>query len=243
LSSPSAVATVPVALPGDARPILVCVSGQTGAGKSTILRDVGEVIAGMRRNVVILDEKALHHPYLERLFSDPDRFALELQLQFMVSRVLFVKRWLAAGHSIVMERSHLEDPVFIRHLRSFGYVTPAEHDVYMAVWAALGARVPPPDALIQLDVAAEVSIDRLSGAGAMAGRPPFPDSDLQRKWITSWHDLYRRRFEELAADPRYVGRVARFAPPLDSHSVRDFLASALRHDGGAAAEATPIRLT
>ncbi len=168
-----------------------------------------------RTNVVIVDEKVFHHPYLDRLFADPAKFAFELQLQFMVNRVLFVKRWLSAGYSLVMERSHLEDPVFIRHLRSFGHVTTLEQETYLAVWARLAERLPLPDLVAFLDVAAQVSLERLKGDGS-GGRPPFADHESQLAWVTSWHDQYETRFEELSSDPLISERIATFTDNVDS---------------------------
>lgn len=227
LESPSAVAPVPAAVPGDGPPLYLCVAGQSGAGKSSILGLVADFVAGLRQNVVILDEKAIHHPYLDQLFLAPDRYALELQLEFMVTRVLFAKRWLAAGYSTIMERSHLEDPVFIRHLLAFGHVTPEEHDAYMALWATIEPRVPVPDALILLDVALDISMERLSRVSSAGERPAFPDEDAQREWITSWHTLYRQRFQELASDPKHAGRIQQFLSPVDPERLIDFLRQTL----------------
>lgn len=223
LKSPAAAAEVPIAVPTDEPPLYVCVSGQTGAGKSTILRLVADFVADVRQNVVVVDEKALHHPYLDRLFVAPDRYALELQLEFMVTRVLVAKRWLAAGYSTIMERSHLEDPVFIRHLLAFGHVTPQEHDAYMAIWAMIDFRMPPPDALILLDVALDVSLERLSRPSSTAERPAFPDEAAQREWIASWHTLYRQRFAELASDPKHAARIGRFSSPVKPAALTEFL--------------------
>lgn len=191
-------------------PIHVCVSGLTGAGKSTVLHRVSTLVAAERRNVVVLDERSLHHPYLDRLFVEPDTFAFELQIQFMIARALFVKRWWSAGYSLVMERSHAEDPVFIRHLRSSGIVTSAESDAYMAVWAHLDARTPPPDLVLYLDVAPSVSIDRLDRDERPGHRPPFADDASKHAWVTSWHSHYQDRIEELRSDHRFADAIITF---------------------------------
>ena len=191
------------------------------------MRLVSDHLAHRRTNVAVIDERALHHPYLDRLFTDPDGFGLELQLEFMVDRALFVKRWLTAGHSLVMERSHLEDPVFIRHLLAFGHVTPAEHDAYLAIWAALDARLPRPDLMVLVDVPAAISIDRLSRDDGAEGRPPFADEDARRAWVTSWHERYRERFDELQSDPSVSRRIVTVSGEADHDRLMSEVAAAL----------------
>lgn len=214
----------PTSLSSNERPLCLCIAGQSGAGKSTVLRMLAEVVAERRNNVVILDEKALHHPYIDRLFVAPDRYAFELQLQFMVSRALFVKRWMDSGYSVVMERSHAEDPVFIRHLLAFKHVNEAEHEAYMSVWASLASRIPMPDLLVFLEVPIEVSVQRLSRPEAAVERPHFPDEAARRAWIASWNHFYRQRFDELQSDPEGGPRVLRFDYPVSTLLVRNTVA-------------------
>lgn len=220
---------VPPKADTDSRPsVHVCVSGITGAGKSTILERVSTLVAEERRNVVVLNEQALHHPYLDRLFVEPDSFALEVQLHFMVARVLFVKRWWRAGYSLVMERSHAEDPVFIRHLLSSGLVTPAESESYMSVWARLDARTPPPDVLLYLDVASSVSIDRLSRDEQVVERPPFANDASRRAWVTSWHAHYQERIDELRSDRRFADAITKFTGSIDQDRLAAVVRAALQ---------------
>lgn len=218
---------IPAARPDDQPVLYLCVAGQSGSGKSTILREIASYVASRRRNVVVIDEKAIHHPYLDQLFLLPDRFGLELQLEFMINRAIVVKRWLQAGYSIVMERSHLKDPVFIRHLRAHGHVTKHEHDVYMECWDALAARLPVPSALVFLDVSAQTSIARLSRPDAAAVRPPFGDDAARVRWLTSWHRLYAERIQELRADPAFGPRILRLTSPDDPESLSEFLCRTL----------------
>lgn len=213
----------PTPSPSNERPLCFCIAGQSGAGKSTVLRMLAEVVAGRRSNVVVLDEKALHHPYIDRLFVAPDRYALELQLQFMISRTLFVKRWMDSGYSVVMERSHAEDPVFIRHLHAFRHVNDAEHEAYMSVWGSLAKRIPIPDLLVFLEVPTEVSVQRLAQPEAAAERPLFPDEAARRAWIASWNHFYRQRIDELQLDPESP-RVIRFDYPINNLLVRNAVA-------------------
>src|SRR5579864_1781437 len=226
ISNPSDLRILPAAPTTDEKPLYVCVAGQSGAGKSTILRTLTELVAERRTNIVVLDEKALHPPYIDQLFLAPSRYAFELQLQFMVNRVLFVKRWIASGYSVLMERSHAEDPVFIRHLYALNHVTDDERDAYMALWTSLAKRVPTPDLLVFLDVPVQVSVQRLARARPILDRPPFPDEAARRAWIASWHYLYRERFKDLQSDPKRL-RILRFSYPVNTKRLCDTVTRAL----------------
>jgi deoxyadenosine/deoxycytidine kinase len=157
---------------------------------------------------VAIDERETHHPFLDRLFFDPARYSFELQLNFMLQRCLLVKRWTDSGTSLVMERSHAEDPVFIRFLLEMGLVTSTQHDVYMEVWSQLDEVTPLPDQLIALVVSPGESIRRLLKAEAASERPvEFPDEATRSAWVTGWARHYQRRFAELNEDPRYATRL------------------------------------
>lgn len=226
ISTRDDLSVAPTPSASDHKPLSVCIAGQSGAGKSTVLGAITEVVADRRENVVVLDEKALHHSYIDQLFVEPNRYAFELQLHFMVNRVLFVKRWLASGYSVVMERSHMEDPVFIRHLRAFNHVTQDEYNAYMSVWFSLTSRVPKPDLLIFLDVPVEVSVERLARTRSDLERPPFPDEVARHSWIASWHRFYRERFDELRTDPQGL-QILWLGYPVNTRDLRARVARCL----------------
>lgn len=232
LSTPADLERTAVPQVDSEPPVLISISGQTGAGKSTILNGIADFLQRHRSDVAIVDEKALHHPYLDRYFHDPDRFGFELQLRFMLDRVILVERWLTAGFSVVMERSHLEDPVFIRTLRAMSYVTNDEFDLYMGLWTRLNDRVRPPNALVFLDVASSISQARLAGRvdQTTPGHLVFPDEKTQRRWIDSWHQQYQRRFAEIAADARYGDKLLRHTPGVTVDTITQDIARVVKLD-------------
>jgi len=185
----------------------IAVIGNTGSGKSTVVaklrRDVGAI-----RPAVGIDERSTHHPFLDRLFHDPGRYSYELQLNFMIQRVLLVKRWLDAGFTVVMERSHLDDRIFIEHLKAQGLADVSEANAYLQVWSALASRMPLPDAVIALQVPVAVSVQRITRAEQTGARPCEYSSERQKvEWVTSWAEFYSARIAELSADPRMARRL------------------------------------
>lgn len=183
------------------KPLYICVSGNSGAGKSTFVKLLAEHLIAKEAATIAIDEKSLHHPFISKLFFETASFGFEIQLNFMLQRAMLVRHWLSDGYNVVMERSHLEDLVFIRHLLKMGYVNPREHDAYLELWHCIDQRLPLPDLMIFLDVTPEISLARLHEDELTGRRPPeFPNEDTKHEWIHSWHRLYLDRIEELKRD-------------------------------------------
>src|SRR2546430_2468141 len=91
------------------RGFYVCVSGNSGAGKSTLVKLIATNLFFKSERTIAIDEKSLHHPFISELFHDAGSYSFLIQLNFMLQRVILVKRWLDSGYNVVMERSHIED--------------------------------------------------------------------------------------------------------------------------------------
>lgn len=182
-------------------PAYICVCGNTASGKSTLLRQLTAWLHETGTPTIGIDEKWIHHPFLESLFERPADFAFEIQLNFMLQRVLVARSWLDRGYNVVMERSHFDDPIFARHLLRTGYIGEDAFEAYMGIWRQLATRLIVPNLLVYLDVEAEESLRRLTRDEETGMRVrEFPNEELKRQWVGSWAKLYRERFTELAAD-------------------------------------------
>ncbi|HTE52672.1 MAG TPA: deoxynucleoside kinase [Kofleriaceae bacterium] len=181
--------------PGDVpvaeRGVYVAVSGNTGAGKSSLIAAAVELGARRGLPIVGVSERTFHHPLLPLMFSDPGTYAFSVQLNFMLQRHMFLLRHLGLGHTIFMERSHLDDEMFVREHELGGHIDQAQRAVYDALAAVLHAELPAPDALLLLDVSPETSIERVKQSEDAGQRPrEFPDEESKRAWIHRWYRLY-----------------------------------------------------
>ena len=183
---------------GDDPPLYITVIGNSGSGKSSLLKKLAVSLSASSSSLIAIDESSIHPPFLQRLFFNPDLFSLELQLLFMLQRVLTVKHWLANKHSVLMERSHYDDLVFPRHLLREGYITDLEYRSYVGVWETLEVRIKRPDLIFFLDVPYEESLRRISEDERTGRRPrEFPDEATKERWISSWYSLYVERLKEM----------------------------------------------
>ncbi len=194
----------PAAVPGKKQCYYICISGNSGAGKSTLLNSIAGALFQRDKYTIGIDEKNLHHPFLASLFFEAHEYGFQLQLNFMLQRTLLAKRWLDLGYNVVMERSHLEDPIFINHFKQMGYIDDNEYDVYMNLWDALDRKLRHPDVILFLNVPPEVSIKRIDDDENSGKRPcEFPDQQTKEIWIRSWHQNYVNRFAEIAGSKRF----------------------------------------
>ncbi len=198
---------LPSKSPQNDNPIYIAVGGVTGAGKSTIVREVASILE-QQTACMQIDERETHHPFLDRLFFNPKQYSFQIQLNFMIQRCILVKRWLEAGFSLIMERSHCEDPVFVQFLLRHELITPEQFYAYMGVSKELDKVTPLPDILVMLDVEPQEAIRRIDAAELSGQRPKeFPDDDTRERWVTSWSEIYKLHMKTLQANPSLQGRL------------------------------------
>lgn len=166
--------------------LYVAISGNTAAGKSSLIRAVTT-----DRSMMAIQERSLHHPLLRLMFSAPEQFAFPIQLNFVLQRHLALQRHLGLGHCVIIERSHLDDELFIREHAKQGRLRPGELDAWLALWKVLHARLRWPDVLVLMNPPPELSLQRLTHAETTGQRPrEFPDEPAKKAWVYRWHRAY-----------------------------------------------------
>lgn len=185
---------VPVGLRG----IYIAISGNTGAGKSTLIRQVVERAHNLGMSILGVSERTLHHPYLRRMFSDPSHYAFPIQLNFMLQRYLLLYRQIELGRSVFMERSHLDDALFVQEHYLEGNISSAQLDAYKYLVNVLHDQLPVPDLFILLNPNPEISIERVRLAEQRGDRPrEFPSEIAKEQWIHRWYHLYKAFHSDL----------------------------------------------
>jgi deoxyadenosine/deoxycytidine kinase len=179
----------------------IAVSGNTGAGKSTLIREISRLLSYGCQSVIAVDERHFHHPLLTLMFAKPKTYALAIQLNFAVHRTLFLRRSLENRHTIVVERSHLDDRLFMEDHLARGNVSRSDFEEYLKTIQAIQVALPHPDIWIFLEVSPEISRKRIK-ASELAGERPveFPNDSTMVSYIMSWHQRYHRFYQRLLVD-------------------------------------------
>lgn len=187
-----------VSLPVDKKGTYITVSGNTGAGKSTLVNLIREKARQEGIDVVCINERILHHPLTMLMFHFPGDYGLLIQLEFMIHRHLLLYRWLSLGLIVVIERSHLDDRLFMDHLLEANHVTSEEHSAYIELANILDRKIQDPDIYIYLDVKPEISMERLRKSEKDGKRPKeFPDEGSKLSFVSSWYQKYTAFYESI----------------------------------------------
>jgi|GEM_PF-1213054 len=192
-----------VSLPVGSRGTYIAVSGNTGAGKSTLVNLIRDKARKEAIDVVCINERILHHPLLMLMFQFPGDYGLLIQLDFLIQRHLLLYRWLSLGHIVVIERSHLDDRLFMDHLLEANHVTSEEHAAYTELANVLDRKIQDPDLYVYLDVKPETSMERLRRSEEEGERPKeFPDDGSKLSFVSSWYRKYTAFYESIIAQQR-----------------------------------------
>jgi deoxyadenosine/deoxycytidine kinase len=189
--------------------VYVVVSGNVGTGKSSLIRSV--VALAQRRNIPLIgiDERQFDHPYLRLMFSEPETFAFPIQLNFMLQRHMVLLRHLTLRHTVVIERSPLDDEMFVREHVNAGNISVVEYEAYRLLAKSLHSKLPVPDIMVLLQASVTLSLDRIKHSEITGERPKeFPDQSAKEHWVRRWSTLYSEFHQELmhhaATDPLFA---------------------------------------
>ncbi|WP_244588189.1 deoxynucleoside kinase, partial [Escherichia coli] len=149
-------------------------------------------------DTVAIDEKSVHHTLLPYLFDDTSNYGYLIQLNFMIQRALLIKSWLDKGFNLIMERSHIEDYIFINFMLKSEYINKAQYDAYMVLWSRINELLTEPDIIAFINYPIAHSLMHLNDDEIHGVRPEeFPDEEMKIKWITGWHAEYQHFTDNL----------------------------------------------
>jgi len=182
----------------DRKPLYICLSGNSGVGKSTLLRRLSISLFQDDPYTIAIDEKSVHHSLLPYLFDDTSNYGYLIQLNFMVQRALIIKSWLDKGFNLVMERSHLEDYIFIRFMLKAKYINKVQYYSYINLWKSINELLTEPDIIAFIDYSVEHSLSHIHDDEIHGIRPEeFTDKEMKVKWIKGWHAEYQNFTDNL----------------------------------------------
>jgi len=178
--------------------IYIAISGNTGAGKTSLIRAIVGLAQKHSLPIIGISERSLHHPYLRLMFAQPEYFAFPIQLNFMIQRHMVLLRHLLLGKTVVIERSHYDDELFVKEHLAEGRITPEQYNAYQILAKVLNSLIPAPDLMILLNIEPHVSMERLHLSETRGDRPKeFPNDEVKLEWVKRWHRLYTEFHAEL----------------------------------------------
>lgn len=160
---------------------VITIAGTVGVGKSTMTHALAESL-NFRTSL----EKVDTNPYLDKFYSDFERWSFHLQIYFLAERFKEQKRIFEYGGGFIQDRSIYEDTgIFAKMHYEKGTMTPTDYETYRSLFEAMVMTpyFPHPDLLIYL----EGSLDDVISRVKERGRPMEQQTPL-----SYWEEMHRR---------------------------------------------------
>ncbi|MCD8173967.1 MAG: deoxynucleoside kinase [Alistipes sp.] len=123
----------------------IAVAGNIGSGKTSLTGILAERLGA---NVYNED---IDNPYLGDFYRDMNRWAFNLQIYFLGSRIRQAVEILDSAEDLIQDRTVYEDAhIFASNLHEMGLMTSRDFDSYMRIFDIAAHLIPVPDLLIYL---------------------------------------------------------------------------------------------
>lgn len=171
-------------------PVYIAIEGAIGVGKTTLARLLQSELSA---DLVL--EIFEENPFLADFYDDPERYAFQTQIFFLLSRY----RQQQSVREQVGQARMVSDYMFDKdHIFAQLNLEGDELETYQKLYRALNAQVPDPDLVIHL----RASVDTLMARIATRDRPY--ERNMPRDYIASLSNLYDAFFQDYDRTPLIV---------------------------------------
>ena len=124
--------------------INISIAGIMGSGKTTLAKKLAAKL-----NWDYIPESLAAKRYLQDLFSETKRWALETQFGFLVNKATTVLAQIKKNRNFILDRTFLEDiEIFAKYFYDNGYIDFRGYDTYKSLADHYLSIIPPPDLII-----------------------------------------------------------------------------------------------
>ena len=169
----------------------IAIEGVIGAGKTTLSNMLGETL---NANVVL--EKFEENPFLKDFYHDPDRYAFQTQIFFLLTRYKQQRELFQAD---LFHRFLVTDYIFEKD-KIFAYLTLADEELklYETLVSSIEHNIPTPDLVVYL----QSSVPRLMENIRRRGRSY--EAEMSETYIKDLNEAYNHFFFRYKSTPLLI---------------------------------------
>lgn len=169
----------------------IAIEGVIGAGKTTLAEMISERLAGR-----LVREKFDENPFLPKFYEDPEHYAFQTQIFFLLSRFRQQQEFFQADlfHNYI-----ISDYIFEKD-KIFAYLTLQDDELklYEMVMNAVERKIPAPDLVVYL----QSSVDRLMAN--IRKRARSYETNMSEEYIRDLNEAYNYFFFRYKASPLLI---------------------------------------
>ncbi len=169
----------------------IAIEGVIGAGKTTLANMLGETIGAK----VVL-EQFEENPFLKDFYKDPERYAFQTQIFFLLTRY---KQQRDLGQADLFHRFLVTDYIFEKD-KIFAYLNLQDEELklYETLVSSIQHNIPTPDLVVYL----QSSVPRLMSNIRFRGRE-F-ETEMQESYIKDLNEAYNYFFFRYKTSPLLI---------------------------------------
>jgi deoxyadenosine/deoxycytidine kinase len=169
----------------------IAIEGVIGAGKTSLARMLSE-----RLGARFVLEKFEENPFLPRFYDDPEHYAFQTQIFFLLSRYKQQQELFQAD----LFHAHIVSDYIFEKDKIFAYLTLRDDELklYENLLTAIERTIPPPDLVIYL----QSSVDRLMENIRIRGREM--EKNMSEEYIKELNEAYNYFFFRYKSTPLLI---------------------------------------
>jgi len=172
-------------------PQYICIEGVIGVGKTSLTRQLGE-----RLDARVVYEKPEENPFLEDFYENPQRYAFQTQLFFLLSRY---RQQLESFQPDLFHSVMVSDYLFAKD-RIFAHLNLEDRELFLydRIASLLEQEIPKPDLVVYLQSTPERLMANVKKRGRSYERA------ISEDYIRSLNEAYNKFFFHYSETPLLV---------------------------------------
>ena len=172
----------------------IAVAGNIGSGKTTLTGLLARHYGWEAKY-----EDADNNPYLNDFYKDMPRWAFNLQVYFLNTRLAGIVEIKKADHTIIQDRTIYEDAcIFAANLHGMGLMATRDYENYRSLFDLMMSLVPPPDLLIYLRASVPTLVRQIQKRGREY------ESSIRIDYLQGLNERYEAWFADYPSSSKIV---------------------------------------